>query len=302
MTSTNRPEETGLPSSRTELEAPACDPAASQPGIQSSDRSVSDVLAEAEELRASNAALLSRNKELVAALKLAREASETKSRFLASASHELRTPLNGVIGFSQLLHDEKLGPLNPDQKDCLGDVLNCSHHLLGLIGQILDLAKIEAGKTEVRRERIRLKDFVQATIDSIGALAALKNIEVRLCVAPTLDWIQADPVHLRQVIFNYLSNALKFTPDGGLVSVSLDLADGHWSLSVTDTGGGISAEDLPRLFTEFGQLGPGDKAKTGTGLGLAITRRIVEAQGGRVGVESVLGKGSRFWAVFPSFR
>ena len=122
----------------------------------------------------------------------------------------------------------------------------------------------------------------------------------RLCVDGGLAPVQADPSRLRQVMLNYLSNALKFTPAGGTVSVEISREPGgSYCILVADTGIGVRQEDLARLFTEFGQLGPADKAKTGTGLGLAITKRIVEAQGGRVGVESVLGQGSRFWAVLP---
>lgn len=254
-----------------------------------------------QELTAFAAELKRTNRDLVAALELAQEASQAKSRFLASVSHELRTPLNGIIGFSQMLHDERLGPLTDDQKDGLSDVLNCSQHLLTLIGQVLDLTKIEAGKMEFHYERVCLKNFVQEAIGSLGILAASKNIEVVLRVAPSLDWVQADPAKLKQVMFNYFSNALKFTPAGGVVVVDMDPEnDSQYRLTVTDTGIGIAAEDLPRLFSEFGQLGSSHQAKPGTGLGLAITKRIVEAQGGRVGVESVPGQGSRFWAVLPS--
>jgi PAS domain S-box-containing protein len=255
-----------------------------------------------QELIAFAAELKRANRELGAALELAQEASQAKSRFLASVSHELRTPLNGIIGFSQMLHDERLGPLTSDQKEGLADVLHCSQHLLVLIGQVLDLSKIEAGKMEFHYERVCLKNFVQEAIGSLGILAASKNIQVVIRVAPSLDWIQADPAKLRQVLFNYFSNALKFTPDGGVVSVDVDPESGNrYRLTVTDTGIGISAEDLPRLFSEFGQLGSSHQAKPGTGLGLAITKRTVEAQGGQVGVESVPGQGSRFWAVLPSF-
>jgi len=253
-------------------------------------------------LIASAAELKRKNEELSAALELAQDASRAKSRFLASVSHELRTPLNGIIGFSQMLHDEHLGPITPDQKDGLVDVLNCSQHLLMLISQVLDITKIEAGKMEFQYERICVQDFVQEAIGSLGVLAASKNIKVILRVAPSLDSIQADPARLGQVMFNYFSNALKFTPEGGAVAVDVDREDLHsYRITVTDTGIGISAEDLPRLFSEFSQIGPAHRAKLGSGLGLAITKRIVEAQGGRVGVESVVGQGSRFWAVLPSF-
>ena len=271
------------------------------------DSLVSDVLAQqAEELQASNfalrqtqAALTQSNKELGLALDLAREASQAKSRFLASVSHELRTPLNGIIGFSQLLHDGAVGPVTGDQRECLEDVLNCSNHLLALIDHVLDLTKIEAGKMEFEYQAVSLQELAAGTIDSVKGLAAAKSIDLRLRVDEGLAPVQADASRLRQVMLNYLSNALKFTGAGGTVSLEISEEAGGFRIVVSDTGIGIRPEDLARLFTEFGQLGAAEKAKSGTGLGLAITKRIVEAQGGSVGVESVFGQGSRFWAVLP---
>lgn len=272
------------------------------------DTLVSDVLAQqTEELQASNqalqeaqSALNKSNQELAAALDLAREASQAKSRFLASVSHELRTPLNGIIGFSQLLHDGAVGPVTDEQKDCLNDVLHCSDHLLALINQVLDLTRIEAGKMDFQYETVDLGELVGNTIDSVKAIASSRRMSISMLLDPRPAPVQADPARLRQVIFNYLSNALKFTPEGGRVSVYVALEPGGgYRITVEDNGIGISRSDLPRLFTEFGQLGAAEKASAGTGLGLAITKRIVEAQGGSVGVESVLGQGSRFWAVFP---
>lgn len=272
------------------------------------DSLVSDVLAQqAEELQAANAALLQTeaaltksNQELAVAVETAREASMAKSRSLANVSHELRTPLNGIIGFSQLLHDGVVGSLNGDQKDCLSDVLNCANHLLTLINQVLDLSKMEAGKMDFHYETVSLQELAGSTIDSVMPLALSKNIEVHLAVDERLAPVQADPSRLRQVIFNYVSNALKFTPDGGRISVEISAEEEGYRILVKDSGIGIKPADLKRLFTEFGQLGSAEKAKSGTGLGLAITKRIVEAQGGRVGVDSIMGKGSRFWAVLPN--
>lgn len=265
------------------------------------DSLVSDMLAQqAEELRQAEAALQKTNHELAAALEFAREASQAKSRFLASISHELRTPLNGIIGFSQLLHDGAVGPVSADQKDCLADVLKCSDHLLSLIDQVLDLTKIEAGKMDFHYEPVALGQLAAAAIDSVRALSDARRIPVRLAVGDGIGIVRADAARLRQVIFNYLSNALKFTPVGGRVALHVT-AEGSqfYRVMVEDNGVGIRSQDLPRLFSEFGQLGPTDKAKPGTGLGLAITRSIVEAQGGRVGVDSVFGLGSRFYAILP---
>jgi signal transduction histidine kinase len=262
---------------------------------------VNEVLAcQSEELNRSNMALEQQAEVLAHALAAAREASRVKSRFLASVSHELRTPLNGIIGLSQLLHDEIVGGLAADQKECLGDILNCSNHLLTLINQVLDLTKVESGKMDFEYENVDLEDLVSTTIDSIRAIAAGKHIDVQFQCDPTLGMVEADPARLKQVVFNYLSNALKFTDDRGWVRVSVSVEDDScYRIQVEDNGVGIRSEDLPRLFTEFGQLCASEKAQAGTGLGLAITKRIIEAQGGRVGVESEPEKGSRFYAILP---
>jgi signal transduction histidine kinase len=279
------------------------------------DTLVSDILAQqAEELRQSNEALQrtenelviyaealrKSNRELAAALDAAREANQAKSRFLATVSHELRTPLNGIIGMSQLLHDEAVGPVTAEQKDCLADVLSCSNHLFALINQVLDLTKIEAGKMDFDYRPISLAEHVTDAVESMRGIAAAKGLELRFRIDSRLDTVQADPARLRQIVLNYLSNALKFTPEGGSITVDVR-PEGNcaFRIIVEDSGIGIRAEDLPRLFAEFDQLGASWKAKTGAGLGLAITKRIVEAQHGSVGVESVYGQGSRFFATLP---
>jgi len=282
----------------------------------SGDALVSDVLAQqSEELRQSNhslqraegelveaaAVLRRKNEELAAALELASQASEIKSRFLASVSHEFRTPLNGIIGFSELLYDSVVGPVTDDQQSCLSDILSCSRHLLTLINQVLDLTKIESGKMDFQHEEVQLENVAREVMDGVKGIAAGKRIAMRLEADGRVGPVLADAARLRQVLFNYLSNALKCTSEMGAVVVRI-AAEGpnSYRIEVEDNGVGIHPDDLPRLFTEFGQLGASEKAKTGTGLGLAITRRIVEAQGGRVGVESTPGVGSRFWAVLPS--
>jgi signal transduction histidine kinase len=280
------------------------------------DSLVSDVLAQqSEELRLSNQALQKaegelveaaavlrhKNHELAAALELASQASEIKSRFLASVSHEFRTPLNGIIGFSELLYDSVVGPVTEDQQSCLSDILSCSRHLLTLINQVLDLTKIESGKMDFQHEVVLLENVAREVMDGVKGIAAGKRIALRLETDGSVGPVLADAARLRQVLFNYLSNALKCTDEMGSVVVRIAPAGStSYRIEVEDNGVGIHPDDLPRLFTEFGQLGASEKAKNGTGLGLAITRRIVEAQGGRVGVASTPGVGSRFWAVLPS--
>jgi PAS domain S-box-containing protein len=229
------------------------------------------------------------------------EASRLKSEFLANMSHELRTPLNAIIGFAELMHDGKVGPVAPDQKEYLGDILTSSRHLLGLINDVLDLSKIEAGKMEFLPEPVDLGKIAAEVRDILRSLAASRRIAIAIEVDPAASEAVADPAKLKQVLYNYLSNALKFTPEDGRVTLRFAPQGGeHFRLEVEDTGIGIRPEDLGRLFVEFQQLDVGAAKKYGgTGLGLALTRRIVEAQGGRVGVDSTPGRGSRFFAVLP---
>jgi PAS domain S-box-containing protein len=229
------------------------------------------------------------------------EASRLKSEFLANMSHELRTPLNAIIGFAELMHDGRVGPVSPDHKEYLGDILTSSRHLLGLINDVLDLSKIEAGKMEFQPEPVDLGRIAGEVCDILRSLAAARRIALSVEVDPAAARVVADPAKLKQILYNYLSNALKFTPAEGRVVLRVASEDDeHFRIEVEDTGIGIRSEDLGRLFVEFQQLDVGAaKEYGGTGLGLALTRRIVEAQGGRIGVTSTPGVGSRFFAILP---
>ncbi|MFL5309324.1 MAG: response regulator [Myxococcales bacterium] len=229
------------------------------------------------------------------------KAGAYKSQFLANMSHELRTPLNAILGFTQLLHEGEVGPLTDEQREFLGNVLTSSRHLLRLINDVLDLAKVEAGKLDFRPEPVDLPQLISEVTAILRTTAADKNVHVEIAVHPAVVSVALDPARLKQVLYNYLSNALKFTPSGGLVTVraSPEGAD-FFRLEVHDTGSGIEPADLSRLFVAFQQLDAGaTKKHAGTGLGLALTKRIVEAQGGSVGVRSTPGVGSVFHAVLP---
>ena len=239
-------------------------------------------------------------KRTIEALEAAREASTLKSRFLASISHELRTPLNGIVGFAELLYDGILGPVNEVQREALEDMLGCSKHLRLLISHVLDLAKIEAGKMTFTYEPVSPVSLVREVVDTLQTIAKEKRIAIDIQSDERIDSVLADAGRLKQILYNYLSNALKFTPTGGRVKVAVWAENREtFRIDVEDTGIGISPEDLPSLFSEFSQVGDTLKAKTGTGLGLAISRSIAEAQGGRVGVKSEPGKGSTFTVVLP---
>jgi PAS domain S-box-containing protein len=227
------------------------------------------------------------------------QANRLKSEFLANMSHELRTPLNAIIGFAQLMHDHLVDPASPQQDEFVGHILNSGHHLLQLVNDILDLSKVEAGKMEFRPEPTDLARVVDEVVALLRTAAAAKKIGVERIVAP-LPPVLLDPGRFKQVLYNYLSNALKFTPEAGRVTVRVTAEAAAVRLEVEDTGVGIKREDLGRLFAEFQQLDDAlTKKQGGTGLGLALTKRIVEAQGGSVGVHSVVGTGSVFYAVLP---
>jgi signal transduction histidine kinase len=232
-------------------------------------------------------------------LEAARSATLAKSRFLASVSHELRTPLNGIIGFSELMHDGKLGPVTEEHKEVLDDILTSARHLLQLINDILDLSKVEAGRMEFRPEPIRIQTLVYEVCDVMRPLAERKRIVLSVDTPSDLTAV-IDPSKFKQVLYNYLSNAVKFTPQGGKVQVRVTREPNSWfRLEVEDTGVGIAPQEIARLFQEFQQLPNNRNADQGTGLGLALTRHIVEAQGGSVAVRSVPGSGSVFSAVLP---
>jgi PAS domain S-box-containing protein len=243
--------------------------------------------------------LRSKNEQLARALEAARAATVAKSRFLASVSHELRTPLNSIIGFSEMLFDGRIGGLSEEQRDIMGDILTSSRHLLQLINDILDLSKVEAGRMDFRPERHPIRALVLEVRDVVRPVAEKKSIELAVNV-PEGFCATIDPARFKQVLYNYLSNAVKFTPDRGRIDLRVSReGEGSFRLEVEDTGIGIRPEEIPLLFQEFGQLRNGRRAEQGTGLGLALTRHIVEAQGGSVAVRSTPGKGSIFSAVLP---
>ena len=249
---------------------------------------------EAERI-ALNRLLTQQNEELT-------RASRAKSDFLAMMSHELRTPLNSIIGFSEVLIDAKFGTLNDKQSRYLQNVLQSGRHLLGLINDLLDLSKIEAGRLEVVRQACSARVSVAEAIATLQPLADARAVKLVLDGDATtrLPPVSADAGRLKQVLYNLLSNAIKFTPSEGRVSVACTVAEkgGRIRIAVTDTGPGISSDDLARLFTPFTQLANA-KDHGGTGLGLALTKQLVEVMGGDIGVDTTLGGGTTFFVELP---
>jgi signal transduction histidine kinase len=264
-------------------------------------------------------------RELEAANQQLQAASRFKSQFLANMSHELRTPLNSIIGFSELLDGQHFGPLTDKQQRYVQSIMTSGQHLLLLIDDILDLAKIEAGRIELQSEAFPLPGALKAALHMIRPQAVAKGLTLHLDLVTCPKTVVADPTRFKQILFNLLSNAVKFTAEEGKVTVAARRVHGSecrvqggtsphepstmnderiadWvEISVRDTGIGIKAEDIPKLFQEFTQVdAPLTKRYQGTGLGLALTKRFVELHGGRVWVESAgEGQGSTFRFTLP---
>ena len=226
-------------------------------------------------------------------------ASRHKSEFLANMSHELRTPLNAIIGFSEVLVERMFGELNEKQEEYLKDIMDSGRHLLSLINDILDLSKIEAGRMELELSDFDLPEAIANALALVRERAIRRGITLDRVVDERLGDIRADERKVKQVLLNLLSNALKFTPEGGRIDVRAGVAEEMAEISVTDTGVGIAPEDQDAIFEEFRQVGSADKKAEGTGLGLALSRKFIELHGGRIWVRSQVGVGSTFTFTLP---
>lgn len=227
-------------------------------------------------------------------------ASRLKSEFLSSMSHEFRTPLNAITGYSELLAEDATGPMTEKQRRFVGHIQRGAKHLLDLINDILDLSKIEAGRTELHRETVPVPETLLEVVSTIRPLASAKSIEVESSVVAGVV-VHADRLRFKQIALNLLSNALKFTPARGRVWIESNKEGGMVTISVCDTGSGIPHHEQEAIFENFYQAGVGAKGvREGTGLGLAITKRLVVQHGGRIWVESEPGKGSRFSFTLPA--
>jgi signal transduction histidine kinase len=244
-----------------------------------------------------------RTRELESANARLRQANQMKDAFLSSVSHELRTPLNVILGSVELLQDEIYGPLIERQQRALGTVEESGRQLLSLINDILDLAKMEAGRFDVTFDMVSVSDVFRQCARMIQPQAERKGLSVELEIAPDVGMIVSDPQRLRQILLNLLSNAVKFTPEGGAIGVRARRGDGAVDLTVWDTGIGISEADQELLFQPFRQIdGRLARRYEGTGLGLALVSQLVALHEGSVSVESAPGKGSSFTVRLPVSR
>ena len=247
-----------------------------------------------EQLAAANMELAVRNREV-------ERADHLKSEFLTSMSHELRTPLHAIVGFSDLMAEERAGPLQPKQKRFLEHIRTGAQHLLQLINDILDISRIEAGRISLNPEEFRADEAAIEVLSVVSPLAGSKQIRVQCRIGTQLR-IRADRIRFKQILYNLLSNAVKFTPENGEVRIdSREEETGGTCFSVSDTGMGIPPEEQPAIFDEFHQVGHVAKAEAqGSGLGLAITQRLVRLHRGRIWLESEPGKGSTFFFTIPA--
>jgi signal transduction histidine kinase len=221
-------------------------------------------------------------------------------QFLHATVHDLRTPLTSIIGFSQMMLDGQVAPGSAEQREFTRDILTSGGYLKKLTDDLLDIALIEAGKLRFEPQPVRVETTIQELANLQRAQARAHDLRVSVEIDPAIGVVEIDPIRFRQIVTNYLSNALKFSPAGGRVVVRATVETAElFRVEVEDSGAGIPADKIERLFQDFERLEAGALKRPGTGIGLALTRRLVEAQGGQVGVRSVPDHGSVFFAVLP---
>jgi len=246
--------------------------------------------------------ILERTAELAEAMEKAQAADKLKSAFLATMSHELRTPLNSIIGFTGIILQGLVGPLNEEQKKQLSIVRNSAQHLLSLINDVLDISKIEAGQMKIASEDYDLPSTIEKAVGSARPMAEKKGLDLQCVISPEVGVVNGDRRRVEQVLLNLISNAIKFT-DAGSVKVECEPEVNDIVIRVVDTGIGIKEEDMEKIFQDFRQIDSGMTRKyDGTGLGLSISKRLVELMGGRIRVTSVWGAGSTFSFTLPGER
>jgi PAS domain S-box-containing protein len=260
------------------------------------------VLSDVSDRKLMEQALLAKNAELEDAKRVADKANRAKSEFLSSMSHELRTPLNAILGFAQLIEAGEPPP-TPGQQSRVEQILKAGWYLLELVNEILDLAVIESGSVSMALEPLRLSEVLADCQAMIEPLAQASGITVSYCPLDAPRWVQADRIHLKQVLVNLINNAIKYNQTNGSVEVSCSTGPrGRVRISVRDTGKGLSVEKLGQLFQPFNRLGQETGSVKGTGIGLVVSKRLVELMNGEIGVNSTEGVGTDFWVEFDQAR
>jgi signal transduction histidine kinase len=254
----------------------------------------------ADQLRAVNKSLDLRLGQLAESNVALYESNRLKSEFLANVSHELRTPLNSILGFAELLRESTGAAADTKSTRYIQNILTAGHNLLDLINDLLDLAKIEAGRMEVRSEQLSMADLFEALTGVLKPLTEPKGLTIAAAVSPDVPIIETDSAKLQQILYNFLSNAIKFSPQSSSIGLTAELAGDHVRISVTDHGPGIDAAQQSAIFEKFRQIdGSVTRQHSGTGLGLAISKELTTLLGGAIGVRSAPGEGATFWITLP---
>lgn len=252
------------------------------------------------DLKRLNQELGAKQAELEAANTSLREIDRLKDQFLSIVSHELRTPINAIMGFGSILDDEVAGALSPEQHRYLQNILSGAGTLLSLVNDLLDMSRIQAGKFSLSPRRIAFKTVASDVLSNLEPLAQHKRLTMVERIDDDLPTLCADEQRLTQILTNLLTNAIKFSPPGREIGLRARLEGSSIACQIIDHAEGIAPEDIPKLFRQFGQLDSTNTRKFGgTGLGLSISKALVEAHGGKIGVESTLGQGSTFWFTLP---
>jgi len=256
-------------------------------------------ITEQRRIEAERAHLMAKEQEARAEIKAVKELDQLKNDLVNSVTHELRTPLSSIMGYVEFLQDGLGGSMSPEQQEFVHQIEMSAQRLRRLVDDLLDFARIEAGTFQLRVDRGDLRAKIRETVDSLRPQVAEARLDMALSLPPDPIWVRMDGQRIEQVLINLLNNAIKFTPRGGRIDVQVTSEAGQARCEVRDTGIGISAEEIPKLFQRFSQLKSGVKMGVGTGLGLSISKAMIEAHGGQVGVESKPGSGSTFWFTLP---